>query len=217
MKRKLWTVIAITCAFSCMFSGCFIQKIFGKDKAKSETESESVVAEEEVEENEEIVENSHLAVNTIISYSAGSDSDWSYGNQRKEFPDNEKCYVRIASVLTTDKGKYKDQEVQVTYRFTGVRKCQVNISDGLVKEQDTNDYDVKEFTHFLYAAKEDAAAEDVVIFQYIPKGAEGMTLEVIYDDQVAERYDTRNAIYFTSDGDDLVPEIEEEENIEKEK
>lgn len=214
MKRKIWMVIAITCAFSCMFSGCFIQKIFGKDKGEteSEVESESVVVEEEVEE---ITENSHLAVNTIISYSAGSDSDWSYGNQRKEFPDNEKCYVRIASVLTTDKGKYKDKEVQVTYRFTGANKCQVNISDGLVKEQDTNDYNVKEFTHLLYAAKEDDAVEDVVIFQYIPQGAEGMTLEVIYDDQVAERYDTRNAIYFTSDGSDSYLEGEDETDLEE--
>lgn len=212
MKRKLCMVIAITCVFSLMFSGCFIKKIFGKDKTELQSETESGVIQ--VGEEETIAENSHLAVNTIISYSAGSDSDWSYGNQRKEFPDNEKCYVRIASVLTTDKGKYKNQEVKVTYRFTGVRKCQVNISDGLVKEQDTNDFDVKEFTHFLYAAKEDDAAEDVVIFQYIPQGADGMTLEVIYDDQIAERYDTRNAIYFTSDDDNTVQELEDDSEIE---
>lgn len=198
-KRSYVSILIATCMVAGMLSGCS----FGGSSDESAS-SDTAEATVQVEENE------HLAVNTVIAYSAGSDSDWSYGNQRKEFPDKEKCYVRIASVLTTDKGKYENDAVVVTYRFTGTDKCVVNISDGLVEEVDTGNSNVKEFTHTIYANTEKNASEDVVIFQYIPQDADGMTLEVIYDDQVATRYDARNAIYFTSNGDNTVQEVTEE-------
>lgn len=200
MKKKLIGLLIATSMVASMLAGC------GDETNSEATASEEVVA---VEENE------HLAVNTVIAYSAGSDSDWSYGNQRKEFPDEEKCYVRIASTLTTDKGKYENSEVIVTYRFTGTNTCDVNVSDGLVQKVETGDPNVTEYTHSTYANKEKNAAEDIVIFQYIPKGSDGITLEVIYDDQVAARYDARNAIYFNSNGETTVQEVTVEENGEE--
>lgn len=195
MKKRIYISILIaTCMMTGMLSGCS----FGSS------------ADDEVKTTVEVKENDHLSVNTVIAYSAGSDSDWSYGNQRKEFPDNEKCYVRISSVLTTDKGKYENNAVVVTYRFTGTNKCEVNVSDGLVEEAETGNSNNREFTHTIYASTEKNAAEDIVIFQYIPQDAEGMTLEVIYDDQVATRYDARNAIYFTSSGNNTVQEVTED-------
>ncbi len=96
----------------------------------------------------------------------------------------------------------------VTYKFTGAQNCDINISDGLIRELDSDDWNERIFTHSVYSSKEKDPSEDVVVFQYIPKNADGMTLEVIYDDQVAERYDVRSSIYFN-------PEIESiEEDIE---
>ncbi len=36
-------------------------------------------------------------VDTSVTYSSGEESDWSYGNQRKEFPILSKTYARIGS------------------------------------------------------------------------------------------------------------------------
>ena len=58
---------------------------------------------------------------------------------------------------------------------------------------------VVEFTRVLNAAKEKEATESVVIFRYLPDGAEKATLEVIYDDQIAEKYDMLNNVYFEVD------------------
>ena len=53
-----------------------------------------------------------------------------------------------------------------------------------------------EFTHTVTAAKEKKASEDILIFRYSPNGAESVILEVIYDDQIAEKYDEFNTVYF---------------------
>lgn len=202
MRKNRFIVFLVATTLSVtMLVGC------GESAESSNTDSASKTEEATVS----VDENEHLAVNTVIAYSAGSDSDWSYGNQRKEFPDEEKCYVRIASTLTTDKGKYENAEVVVTYRFIGTEKCAVNISDGLVDKVESGDSNITEFKHSVYANKEKNAAEDIVIFQYIPKGSEGITLEVIYDDQVATRYDARNAIYFNTTGNTTVQEVTVEE------
>lgn len=166
-------------------------------------------AEKDVEESQEVAEeekgffDASYTTETTIAYSAGNDSDWSYGNQRKEFPIEDACYVRIASVAKTDKKKGVDNEILVTYRFTGTEKCSVNLSDGIAEKIDTGDANVTEFTRTIYAQKEKDAAEDIIIFQYVPtEEAESITLEVIYDDQIEARYDSRNAVYFIVTEDD---------------
>ena len=37
-------------------------------------------------------------MDTTIHYSAGDSKEWAYGNQQKEFPGDENCYVRINSI-----------------------------------------------------------------------------------------------------------------------
>lgn len=141
-------------------------------------------------------ENNSLSITTGISYSSGEEVNWVYGNQRKEFPDNKNCYVRIASKAITEKNRYSDLPIEVKYRFIGSEKCEVSISEGVVESVDTGDSNITEFTHTLYACKKNESKDDVVVFQYLPDGAERIMLEVIYDDQVEQRYDARNEVYF---------------------
>lgn len=135
-------------------------------------------------------------VDTSINYSAGDDSDWSYGNQRKEFSSQDSCYVRVGCTAITDKNKGVDHEIVVTYRFTGTKNCDVEVSEGIVTEVATNDTNIMEFTRSLYTKKEKRAEEDVVIFRYDPKAEGSITVEVIYDGEIESRYDKSSTIYF---------------------
>lgn len=138
------------------------------------------------------------SVQTSISYSSGTDSDWSYGNQRKEFPVTKPCYVRIGSSISADwhwgwnygEGK----AITITYRFTGAAICDIEVSDGFVTRQESDDPNVVIFTRTLVAKT--SHEEDIVIFRYNPSQVGSISLEVIYDDQVKSQYDERNTVYF---------------------
>ena len=99
MKKKVkWTcLVAVMLMAMIVFSGCA-----KKDEATSsgETISEKSEATEPKEEKKGFFDATYSA-ETTISYSAGNDSSWAYGNQRKEFPDGEPCYVRISSTMIT--------------------------------------------------------------------------------------------------------------------
>ena len=137
-------------------------------------------------------------VNTNITYSSGSDSNWSYGNQRKEFPQDEACYVRISTTAIAEKNKGVGTEITVTYKFTGAQNCSIELSDGIATQIDSDDSDVVIYTRTISAAKEKKAVESIVIFQYMPNNnAESVALEVTYDDHVPDEYDARNTIYFS--------------------
>ncbi len=198
MKKRIRTLVVSTMMVSMLaLTGC------GEDANEEVADKEVVESQEEVAEDEKGFWDASFTTETTIAYSAGNDSDWSYGNQRKEFPVEDKCYVRIASVAKTDKSKGVDNEIVVTYRFTGTEKCAVNLSDGIAEKVETGDANVTEYTRTIYAKKEKKATEDIIIFQYVPtEGAEGITLEVIYDDQIESRYDSRNAVYFIKTEDD---------------
>lgn len=158
--------------------------------------------EEEKDDKKGFFDPSYTA-DTSVSYSTGSDSDWSYGNQRKEFPDAKACYVRISSKAITDKRSGVDKEITVRYRFIGAQNCKVEISDGISTKVETEDPNIVEYTRTLIAKKEKDAKEDIVIFQYSPEKAESMTLEVVYDDQINSQDDVRNTIYFSKDASDI--------------
>lgn len=195
MKKKNIKTLALSVAMVSMLAltGC------GDDAENTAENADKEVVELQEKETEEEKGfwDASFSTETTIAYSAGNDNNWSYGNQRKEFPVEDACYVRIGCIAKTDKGKGEDNEIVVTYRFTGTEKCAVNLSDGIAEKVDTEDANVVEYTRTLYAKKEKKATEDIVIFQYVPtEGAESVTLEVIYDDQIEERYDARNAVYF---------------------
>ena len=178
------------------------------EENKSNSESEQM---QETEEEKKGFFDASYTTETTIAYSAGNDSDWSYGNQRKEFPIDDACYVRIASTAITDKNKGVENEIAVTYRFTGTENCQVNLTDGIAEQIDTGDANVTEFTRTIFAKKSKESEEDIIIFQYVPtESAESITLEVLYDDQIDSRYDCRNAVYFVSS------ETEETKDVRKE-
>ena len=170
-------------------SACSIPFIDKKDEKPE-------VAVEEEKPKEEKIDTSFTA-ETSVSYSSGSDSNWSYGNQRKEFPQNEACYVRVGSTIVSQKNKGVGTEIAVTYRFTGTQNCKVELSDGIAT-QDIIQENVIEYTRTIAAEKSKNAKEDIVIFQYIPSSsADSMILEVIYDDHVVAKYDIRNTVYFS--------------------
>ena len=185
-RKRYFTVIAMLIAvLAVILTGC--GKDDTEDQKPADTSEEVVVEEKD-----------YLSVQTSISYSAGDDMDWSYGNQRKEFPNDEASYVRIGSTAISDGsfGKGVGDEIIITYRFAGAEYCTIEISDGKVTEVETDDPNVADFTRTVSAEKEKNATESFVIFRYIPDGAESIALEVLYDDQIAEKYDDLNTIYF---------------------
>ena len=153
------------------------------------------------DDSTEVVEkiDTSFLTNTNVSYSSGSDSNWSYGNQRKEFPQNEACYVRVSSTVVSEKRKGVGTDIVVTYTFTGAANCRIELSDGIAQMIESNDPNVVIYSRAISAAKEKEAKESLVIFQYVPNSAaSSITLEVMYDDHVPTKYDVRNTIYFSS-------------------
>lgn len=144
-----------------------------------------------------------FAAKTSIAYSSGTDSEWAYGNQRKEFTSSKPCYVRVSSSIVARwhwGWRYGEgNKIAITYRFTGAEQCIISISDGFVTEVETDDSSVIEFTRTIDA--KGSEVEDVVVFQYTPKGIGSVSLEVIYDDQVKSQYDERNTVYFINEED----------------
>lgn len=180
LKRKWMAIMTISILALGMLTGC------GKSNDTDAIESTETISEEK----------EYLSVNTTIAYSAGDDSNWSYGNQRKEFPGDEACYVRLGSTAISSKSKGVGEEIVITYTFTGAKNCKIAISDGIVEAQETDDENILVFTKITAAAKEKNAAEDFVIFQYTPNGAESVVVEITYDDLVNSKYDERNTVYF---------------------
>ena len=206
MKNKRFKMLFAVGVISSIFS--FTACGSTGEENKSNSESEQM---QETEEEKKGFFDASYTTETTIAYSAGNDSDWSYGNQRKEFPIDDACYVRIASTAITDKNKGVENEIAVTYRFTGTENCQVNLTDGIAEQIDTGDANVTEFTRTIFAKKSKESEEDIIIFQYVPtESAESITLEVLYDDQIDSRYDCRNAVYFVSS------ETEETKDVRKE-
>lgn len=138
------------------------------------------------------------SVQTSIAYSSGTDSDWSYGNQRKEFTVTKPCYVRIGSSIVADwhwGWRYGEgKAITITYRFTGVQNCNIEVADGFVTLVESDDPNVLVFTRTLTA--KGAHEEDVVVFRYDPLQVGSVSLEVIYDDNIKSQYDERNTVYF---------------------
>lgn len=143
------------------------------------------------------------SADTTIHYSAGDSKEWAYGNQQKEFPSDENCYVRINSILVSDIKEGVDNEITVTYKFTCKGDFHIEISDGIAKENTSTDAGVFEFTRTILAQKEKNVEDDIVIFQYVPQGAGSVTLEVFYGDQIDDRYDERNTVYFSGNPVDI--------------
>lgn len=206
MKNKRFKMLFAVGVILSIFSFTACGSIGEENKSNSESEQM-----QETEEEKKGFFDASYTTETTIAYSAGNDSDWSYGNQRKEFPIDDACYVRIASTAITDKNKGVENEIAVTYRFTGTENCQVNLTDGIAEQIDTGDANVTEFTRTIFAKKSKESEEDIIIFQYVPtESAESITLEVLYDDQIDSRYDCRNAVYFVSS------ETEETKDVRKE-
>ena len=143
------------------------------------------------------------SVDTTIHYSAGDSKEWAYGNQQKEFPGDENCYVRVNSVLTSDLKEGIDTEIGVTYRFTYTGDFHIELADGIASEAKNVGDGVIEVTRTILAQKARKENDDIVIFQYVPHGSGSVVIEVIYDDQVDARYDQRNTVYFSGNAADI--------------
>jgi len=133
-----------------------------------------------------------------ITYSAGSESDWAYGNQRKEFDVDSACYVRIGECIFTEKKYNVGNEVKVTYRFIITGDCGIELADGTAEKRETGDDRVIEYTRKLKAQDPSEMAEDVVIFRYTPKEEGSIMLEVKYSFRIKDEFDSQSTIYFVN-------------------
>ncbi len=170
-----------------------------KERKKQEEAEEKKKKKEEEKKQKEEEKNKdkkYLAAETTISYSAGEEDNWAYGNQRKEFPSNKPCYVRVGSTALYDKFFGDSEEISVTYKITGFKNTKVTLSDGnadIVSE----DKESIVFSKKLIANKKKKAREEVVIFRYQPsQKPETIQIEVIYGDSVKSSYDKKSTIYF---------------------
>ena len=142
-----------------------------------------------------------FSAQTSIAYSSGSDSDWAYGNQRKEFPITTPCYVRVANSIVAEWhwGWFYGEgtEITITYKFTGTENCTVEVADGFLTQVETDEPNTIVYTRTLTAKK--SHEEDVVIFRYDPIQVGSISLEVIYDENVDPQYDELNTAYFVEE------------------
>lgn len=141
------------------------------------------------------VNKAKFEVENTISFSANGGS--SYGNQRKEFPSDKECYVRISSKVNSN-GAGKDDIVYVTYKFTGTDKYSVKLSEGIAKRIQGEDNTIV-YIQEVIADKEKESEDNIVIFQITPFGEGSATVNVLYGDNVEARYDKSSVIYFRNE------------------
>ena len=100
--------------------------------------------------------------------------------------------------MIAEKNKGVGTEIVITYKFSGAKNCNIELSDGIATQKDSGDSDTVIFTRIITAEKEKKVTESVVIFQYMPGSeAENVKLEVSYDEHVPAQYDVLNTIYFS--------------------
>ena len=89
--------------------------------------------------------------------------------------------MRIASTAITDKNKGVENEIAVTYRFTGTENCQVNLTDGIAEQIDTGDANVTEFTRTIFARNPKNQKRTLLFSSMFRRRAPRVfTLEVLY-------------------------------------
>lgn len=179
--KKIVLIVIAFAAFISLSGFAFKIPFFNKDDNKPK----------------EVKIDTHFTANTSISHSSGSDSNWSYGDLRKEFPRDDSCYVRIASTVIAQKNRGVGTEITITYTFTGAKNCRVELSDGIAKKEENDDPNVQVYTRTVKAEKAKKASESVVIFQYTPdEQAADIELRITYDEHVPEGSDAFSKIYF---------------------
>ena len=142
MKKNYKMLYAIICSIL-VLSLCGCSKFSSK---KEETDTEKQEETQEIDTN--------FVANTNISYSAGSDSDWSYGNQRKEFPQNEACYARISSTVGAEKKKRnrleakKEKESIVIFQYMPNSNAASVVLEVSYDEHVPAKYDVRNTIYF---------------------------------------------------------------------
>lgn len=191
MKKtiKFITLELLAITIICSHVHCFNLPFFGKKEEKA--------AEETVEITKEIKPKEYLVIDTTISYSAGEEDNWAYGNQRKEFPKNKACYVRVSSTALYDKFFGDSEEIEVEYKITGFRNCKVDISDGTY-ESVINDKNTIIYKKKIKANKKKKVQESIMVFKYTPNSIvdDEIILEVNYGKNVDEKYNKKSTIYF---------------------
>ena len=145
-----------------------------------------------------------LLISGIAACGKKNDTDSSSKEETSTSSSEDKKGFFDASFTVDTAIGYSDgnEKIKVTYRFTGVDNCNVELTDGMSTELESQDPNVKEFEGTLYPKKKNKAQESIAVFKYDPSGEGSITLEVIYDDNVDSQYDKRNTVYFVKNKDE---------------
>lgn len=170
------------------------QKEAEKEEKKKQKEEEKRQKEEE-KKQKEIEKNKdkdYLSVETTIFYKTNDDDDW---NQKREFPKDDTCFVKVSSKAIYDKMFGKSEDVEVTYKFSGFKNTEIVISEGNA-ELITNSNGIIEYKKTITTDKKKDAETNQVIFRYKPSGQDSIVLDVIYGDNIKSKFDAKSTLFF---------------------
>lgn len=166
-----------------------------KKKQKEEEKAEKKKQKEEEKKQKEIEKNKdkdYLSVETSIFYKTNDDDDW---KQKREFPNDETCFVKVSSKAIYDKLFGKSEDVEVTYRFSGFKNTEIVISDGNA-DLVTNSKGLVEYKKIIATGKKKNAEINQVVFRYKPSGNDTVVLDVIYGDNIKSKFDSKSTLFF---------------------
>ena len=137
---------------------------------------------------------------TVITdtyYSAGNESDWSYGNQRKEFSVNKDCYFRLDTLMDSDNRRGNKKDVELTITFTGTDICDISQYEGNSYSSVSKDKNKITYNFTIKTKRKSTKADiNTFIFKYEPKKSGEVTVNISYDDNIAPNEDKMNKIVF---------------------
>ena len=123
-----------------------------------------------------------LTPTTSMYYSTGSEDNWTYGDQRKEFPIGKSCYFRADILVDSNNSKGNERPITIKMTFTGTDNCAVQVSDskGL---QDTIVDDNSTTYIFEIPAKKNNEDYTPFVFKYYPIEAGDVSVDIAYYDK----------------------------------
>jgi hypothetical protein len=122
-----------------------------------------------------------------------SDAGRNYGNRTKEFTVGETVYMQL--IVRVDSTRSRSEEVTIKLLIPNINAVDAKYYDGQpitpVKDDINN---LTTYTFTVIASKE--ASDWNFVFQFIPNSVGEITMNLEFDDKVANLYDKQNTVKF---------------------